>query len=383
MAVRHNAIVLGSGLIGATIARDLAGDATFAVTAADIDESNLRRFEGDARITPLQTDLGDADRLRQAIAPFDIVLGALPSALGFQALTCVVEAGKPYVDISFMPEDALSVDAAAKENGVTAVVDCGVSPGLSNLLVGRIAAEFDEVYDAVIYVGGLPFERRRPFEYKAPFAPSDVIEEYVRPARMVEAGRIVTKPALSEPEPVDFAGIGTLEAFNTDGLRTLLRTVRIPNLREKTLRYPGHCDLMRAFREAGFFSKDEIQVRKVRVIPLHVTAALLFPQWELRPDEEEFTVLRVTAEGTRGGRRVRQTYDLFDRFDPNTMTTSMARTTASPAAIVARAIMSGSLTAPGVFAPEALADLPGMFDFIMDELRNRGIKITCRTDEMT
>ena len=127
-------------------------------------------------------------------------------------------------------------------------------------------------------MGGLPVERNWPWEYKAGFAPADVIEEYVRPARQVENGEVVVHEALSEPELVHFEGLGSLEAFHTDGLRSLTETLGdIPNIREKTLRYPGHIERMRALREAGFFSTEEIEVKGVRIRPLDVTSALLFP----------------------------------------------------------------------------------------------------------
>lgn len=292
----EHAVVLGCGLVGATMARDMASD--YRVTACDLKKENLDRLAGTANITTEQIDLSNAAKIREAIEDADVVLGAMPSVLGFQTLRTVIEAGKPYSDISFMPEDALELDDLAQSKGVTAVVDCGVSPGLSNLAVGHAGTQLAEVHSAVIYVGGLPKARHWPYQYKAPFAPSDVIEEYTRPARLVENGRLVTKPALSEPELIDFPGIGSLEAFNTDGLRSLIRTLNIPNMKEKTLRYPGHIELMRAFRETGLFDKNEIEVKGVRVRPLDVTSRLLFPKWTYESDEEEFTVLRVIVVGS-------------------------------------------------------------------------------------
>ncbi len=369
--MKHKAIVLGCGMVGATMARDMAADDAFEVSVADVSEANLGKVAGDPRVATVRADLSDSTVLRKLIEPFDVVLGALPSRFGFAALTTVIEAGKPYSDISFMPEDAMALDEQARHRGVTAVVDCGVSPGLSNLFVGYAYAQLDETDSALIYVGGLPKVRRWPFEYKAPFAPSDVIEEYTRPARFILGGKIVTAAALSEPELIDFDRVGTLEAFNTDGLRSLLTTIPIPDMREKTLRFPGHIELMRVFRETGFFGKDEIDMGGVKVRPLDVTQALMFPKWHLAEDDEEFTVLRVVVEGTKDARKTRFTFDLYDETDRESNTHSMARTTAFPNAIVARMLAQKQVNAPGVIPPERLAAPPGLCDQIGLELKKR------------
>src|SRR5690606_37486262 len=135
------------------------------------------------------------------------------------------------------------LDALAKEQGVTAVVDCGLAPGLGNILFGRLNEELDSIDTFLCHVGGLPVVRRKPYEYAAVFSPLDVIEEYTRPARFIENGALVVRPALSDVEKMDLPGVGTLEAFNSDGLRTLAVTMKAPNMKEKTLRYPGHVGL--------------------------------------------------------------------------------------------------------------------------------------------
>ncbi len=374
--MKTRAMVLGSGMVGATMARDLADDPDFEVTAVDSSADNLRRIGGGSAVRTLQADLSDPERLRQIVRDVDLVLGALPSGLGLATLQAVIEAGKPYCDISFMPEDPLELDHLAKAKGVTAVVDCGVSPGLSNMIVGYLETRLSETERAMIYVGGLPRARRWPYQYKAPFAPHDVIEEYTRPARMVQQGQVVIKPALSEPELIEFAGVGTLEAFNTDGLRTLLATSRIANLKEKTLRYPGHLELMRVLRDTGFFSKDRIEVSGVEVRPVDVTAKLLFPKWALDPGEEEFTIMRVIVDGREQDKRVRHTYDLFDVYDHASGTTSMARTTAFPCVIMARMLARGEIAGPGIIPPEVAVRQAGLFDRVRAGLKDRGVHLT-------
>ncbi len=380
-------LVLGSGMVGSAMAADLAADARFAVTVADRSAPALERLQQrlggpqGGGVRTVRADLADPAAVTRLAAEHDLVLGALSSVIGLQTLRAVLEAGRPYVDISFMAEDALQLSGLAAERGVTAVVDCGVAPGMSNMMCGYAAARLSPCESLSIYVGGLPAERRWPFEYKAGFAPHDVIEEYVRPSRIVEGGETVVREALSEPELLDFPGIGTLEAFNTDGLRSLATTLSVPTMKEKTMRYPGHIALMRVLREMGLFRKEPIEVPAagggtVRVRPLDVTAALMFPQWTYADGEADLTVMRVTAEGRRDGRRTRLQWDLLDRHDPETDTRSMSRTTAYPATIMARFLVEGRFARPGVHPPEAVGREPGLLDAMLEALAARGVQFT-------
>jgi saccharopine dehydrogenase-like NADP-dependent oxidoreductase len=372
-------LVLGGGMIGSAVAFDLARHGRGPVTVADLKEPLYKRLGETPGVESVRADLSVPAAVRELASGFDLVVGALPSALGYQSLAAVIEAGRPYVDISFMAENALDLDGLARDHGVTAVVDCGVAPGISNLMVGYAAAQLAQTDTVEIYVGGLPRERRWPFDYKAGFAPSDVIEEYVRPARMVEQGRVVVKEALSEPELLDFPGVGTLEAFNTDGLRSLIFTMDAPFMREKTLRYPGHIELMRAFRETGFFSKDPVDVGGTLVRPLDATAALLFPKWTFAEGEADLTVMRVSVEGrTQAGASKRFEFDLLDHYDAQTGLRSMSRTTAFPAAIVAGLVADGGFRTPGVHAPETLGRVPGVLETVLRELEARGVRCSSR-----
>jgi len=372
-----NAVVLGSGMVGSVMAADLSSDPGFRVRIVDSRPENLARANQrcHGRAETREADLSDSKSIRAAIADADIVLGALASHLGLNALKTVIEARKPYCDISFMAEDAIDFSSFAEGAGVTAVVDCGVAPGMSNLLAGYAAKVLAPCESIEIYVGGLPVERRWPFEYKAGFAPSDVIEEYTRPSRIVEHGTIVVKPALSEPELLDFEGVGTLEAFNTDGLRSLATTLNVPFMKEKTMRYPGHINLMRAMRETGLFSKEPVTVKGTTIVPLDLTSQLMFPKWTYEPGERDLTVMRISAVGIKAGVRTRLTWDLLDFLDPATGFTSMSRTTAFPCTIVARLIASGEISTKGVLPPELIAD-PWIVEHLLSELGKRGVKYT-------
>lgn len=375
----QRAIVLGAGMVGSVMASDLCRD--FDVTIADVREENLRAAQERAvraggKISTLKADLSDPSAIKSAVGPFDIVLGALASKIGFAALRAVIEAGKNYCDISFMAEDAWDLDALAKQHGVTCVVDMGVAPGMSNLLAGYEAAKLDTCTDIEIYVGGLPRERNWPFQYKAGFAPSDVLEEYTRPTRLVEHGKTVVRPALTEPDLMDFAGLGTLEAVNTDGLRSLAATMKVPFMKEKTLRYPGHYELMRVFAATGLFSKDAIEVNGQKVVPLDVISKLMFPMWTYKPGEEDLTVMRIINRGVRGGKQVRVHWDLLDFYDKASGATSMSRTTAMPCTIMARLVAGGKFKMPGVITPELVGPNEGVVNEVLAQLKARNIVYT-------
>jgi saccharopine dehydrogenase-like NADP-dependent oxidoreductase len=370
-------VILGGGMIGSAMAMDLGRDRRGHVSVADVRPESLARAAADHGVGTVHADLSDPAAITRLVADYDLVIGALPSVFGYQTLRAVIEAGRDYVDISFMPENALELAPLARERGVTAVVDCGIAPGVSNMMAGFAAAQLDRCERIEIYVGGIPVERRWPFDYKAGFAPHDVIEEYVRPARIVEHGRIVVKEALSEPELMDFPGVGTLEAFNTDGLRSLAYTLKAPFMKEKTLRYPGHIHLMRAFRETGLFSKEPVDVAGQWIRPLDATAALLFPKWTFAEGEADLTVLRVIVDGRKGEHRERYSWDLLDSYDPITKMRSMSRTTAFPATITARLLADGVFARPGVHPPEVLGAQPGLLDTVLRELEARGVR--CRS----
>ena len=291
-------VVLGAGMVGSAIAADLCRE--HQVVSVDADRKRVEALAARHPLTAHVADLADAGEVRRVIADADLVIGAVPGFMGYATLRTVIEAGKNVVDISFFDEDPFTLDALAQERGVTAVMDCGVAPGLSNMILGY-HAKCMSVAEFRCLVGGLPAKRSWPWQYKAPFSPIDVLEEYTRPARLVEDGRIVTKPALSDSELVEVEPIGTLEAFNTDGLRTLLKTVSVPNMAEKTLRYPGHIEYVRVLRESGFLDTEPVNVGGVAVRPIDMAAALLFPRWRLEEGEEEFTAMQIAVRGQEAG----------------------------------------------------------------------------------
>jgi saccharopine dehydrogenase-like NADP-dependent oxidoreductase len=374
--------VLGTGLVGSFIARDLARDGRFEVLAVDRSEAALGALSGFPHLTTLRADLAAPAEVAKVIETADAVVGAVPGFLGSSVLRTALECRKPVADIAFSKEDPFLLDGLAREKGVAAVVDCGVSPGLSNLAAGRAAADFEETESIRIFVGGLPTPRVWPYEYRIVFSATDVVEEYVRPARTIRNGRVVIVPALSELELIDVPEIGTLEAFLTDGLRTLLATVPARQLEEKTLRYPGHAEKMRMLRDSGFFSEDRIRVGGASVSPREVTERLLFECWKRPAAEEEFVVLRVVCTGSEDGVRLRRTFGLFDRTDRATGDTSMARTTGFPPSVIITLLLAGVEIEPGIHPLEDLGRDQDLYDAITAGLQEKGLAFNETVEEI-
>jgi saccharopine dehydrogenase-like NADP-dependent oxidoreductase len=362
-------IVLGAGRVGSAIALDLVKQ--HIVTAVDINTNLLNSLSG-KNVKTKSFDLSDSTALKKEIKDFDLVISAVPGSMGYETLRAIIEAGKDCVDISFFEKDPFTLDELAKQNNVTAITDCGVAPGMSHIILGYYN-KIMKVEEFSFYVGGLPFKRTYPFQYKAPFSPSDVIEIYTRPARVVENSKTVTKPAISDIELIDFEPIGTLEAFNSDGLRTLIKTMNIPDMKEKTLRYPGHVDYMQVLRNCGFFSEEEITIGKNKIRPVDVTSKLLFPIWHLNPGEDEFTIMRVIIKGKAGNQKKEIIYNLFDRYNEKTKTSSMARTTGYTCTAAANLILERKFQRKGICPPEYLGEDKNCFEFIISYLKEREV----------
>ena len=364
-------VVLGAGLVGKAIAIDLSK--SFDVTIVDINHTNLEKVADHTHIKTVLTDLTEEGELQKAVKDCDLVVGCLPGYMGYKAVKKTILAGKNIVDISFFREDPFELDELAKENNVTAIIDAGVAPGMGNVILGYHNEKM-KVNSYKCFGGGLPFKREWPYEYKAVFSPIDVLEEYIRPARYVLNGEMVVREALSEAEIDHFEPVGSLEGWNTDGLRTLIKTMKIPNMIEKTLRYPGTVNYIKVLRETGFFSNDPLLVNGEQVRPLDVTAKLLFPVWELKKDEEDFTMLRVIIKGDEKGAHKKYTYDLFDKFDKETNTTSMARTTGYTCTAIVNLFAEGKIKHKGICPPEYIGVEKSNFDFILNYLTDRGVQ---------
>jgi len=368
-----NIIVLGAGMVGSAMAIDLSKNHN--VTITDINQSVLDHVkQKNKSLNIMCLDATDKQKLQTTIKQFDLVINAVPGFLGFETLKAIIEAGMNVIDIAFFPENSLELDALAKENNVTAIVDCGVAPGMDNVILGYYNEKM-KLTDFECLVGGLPKEKKWPFCYKAPFSPIDVIEEYTRPARYVQNGQEVVREPLTDCDYVDFEKVGTLESFNSDGLRSIIYTMpHIPNMKEKTLRYPGHVEYMRVLKESGFFSEKELDVNGKKISPLEFTSKILFKEWELGETEEELTVFRVTLKGENSNGQIEEiVYNMHDEYNKDTNTSSMARTTGYTATAAANLVLEGLFSEKGVFPPELVGKHEACFNYFLKYLEERNI----------
>ncbi len=366
-------IVLGAGMVGSAMAVDLSKK--HSVTIADLSIQRLEHIKNKYQnINILQVDVCDTTNLQSVLAAFDFVVCAVPGFLGFQTIKTVIGAGKNVVDISFFSENAFELDALAKAKGVTAIVDCGVAPGMHNIILGYYNEKL-KLTDFETLVGGLPKIKKWPFNYKAPFSPIDVIEEYTRPARYVENGTMIVREALTDCEFVDFDKVGTLESFNSDGLRSILFTMpHIKNMKEKTLRYPGHVEYVKVLKDSGFFSEKKIMINGTEISPLDFTSKILFNEWKLGETEKELTVMRITLKGeNKTGQIETIVYNLYDEYCKNTQTSSMARTTGYTATAVANLFLEGLFAEKGVFPPELIGKNELCFEYVLNYLKERNV----------
>ncbi|OQY00979.1 MAG: saccharopine dehydrogenase [Bacteroidetes bacterium 4572_117] len=372
-------IVLGAGMVGSAMAIDMAKNHD--VTLTDISKSVLDKVkQKHNKLTVSQLDVCNKASLQSLIKQYDLVINAVPGFLGFETLKSIIKAGMNVIDIAFFPENSLELDALAKEKNVTAIVDCGVAPGMDNVILGYYNEKM-KLNDFECLVGGLPKQKKWPFCYKAPFSPIDVIEEYTRPARYVQHGEEVVREPLTDCDYVEFDKVGTLESFNSDGLRSLIYTMpHIPNMKEKTLRYPGHVEYVRVLKESGFFSEKKIDVNGTQVSPLDFTSKILFNEWKLGETEKELTVFRVTLKGENAeGQSEEIVYNMHDEYCEATNTSSMARTTGYTATAAANLFLKGLFTEKGVFPPELVGRHEVCFKHFIKYLEERDIYYVKRT----
>jgi len=365
-------VVLGCGAVGKYMAIDLSRDPDFEVISVDVNREVLEHLAREYPVGIRVEDLSTEEGVMRAVEDADIVIGSVPQPIGYATLEKVIRAGKNIVDISYFLEDPFGLDDLAKAKGVTAVVDCGVAPGMSNIILGDHMRTM-KVNSYECYVGGVPKSKHAPLDYKSPFPVLEVLEEYSESGTLVEDGKVVVRPSLSETVKIDLDKVGTMACLISDGLRTLLQTTDIPNMFEKTLRYPGHVDQMRTLRDAGFLNMTPIRVEGASVRPIDVTASLLSPLWQYEPGESDLTVMRLVISGTEDGKPATYTYDLYDEYDPETGTPSMARTTGYTCTAVTRLMLEGGYSQKGICPPEFVGRAEGCRDRVMQYLEERGV----------
>ena len=371
-------LIVGSGKVGSEISRDLArSDEVASVIAVDASVENLKLLKKnpDKKIRTQQLSIFQRKRLHSLLEEVDLVCGALPGRLGFELLTETAQAGKDTVDISYTPKDPFLLQRTAKENECRIVPQCGVAPGFTNMCVGDAYRQLDQMRSVEIYVGGLPEKPAPPLNYRIVFSLEDVVNEYSRPAHVIENGRTKTVDALSGRGQLSFPGVGKLEYFITDGLGSLPRSYpRTREMHELTLRYRGHADMMETLRVIGFFERDPVRVFGSEVVPRELSIELLRKAMSIG-SPEDFLALRVDVKGTMHGKKIGLRYQLLDHFNRRSGIAAMSRTTAYPCTSVALLVGLGKIRETGVVTPERIAQDPRHFDFVLDRLNKHGVRV--------
>lgn len=367
--------MLGCGYVGSVLAIHLSRNMpSAAIVISDEDDQAIEkviRSSKNRNVTSTSLHFDDYSKLVKTAEEFDVLVGLVPGRLGFDTVKAAIESGTDMVDLSYMQEDPFTLNRQALNAGVTIVPDCGVAPGLSNILVGRAVSMFDEVKEVTVLVGGLPQRHVPPLNYKITWSLEDLIEEYVRKAKVVRDGEMIEVEALDGLEEVEFPGVGRLEAFYTDGVRTLHHTVKnVVNMWEKTLRYPGHAEKIRLLRELGFFDESPMGASS-RSMTLKVLERKLS-----MPEVKDLVALRVAVNGITGGREVRYSYRLLDYYDEEGGVTAMGRTTAYTASAVVQLLARREIEEKRIVPPERLGMNEPIFSKIITDLERDGITIT-------
>jgi len=366
---------VGCGYIGSVLAEELIHGLDFEELI--ISDSGKEKIEETAkklgeRVVPLQLDITDYSNLLEVIENADLVIGLSPGRLGFNVMKACAEKKKDLVDLSFMAEDPFVFQKSASDAGVIIVPDCGVAPGLSNILIGRSSSQLDEVEDVSIFVGGLPQKPVPPLNYKVTWCVEDLFEEYTRKAKIIRNGKMVEVDALEGLEEIEFEGLGRFEAFFTDGVRTLHNTIKAENMWEKTLRYPGHAEKIKLIKKFGLLEKEPIA--SLNTSPWE----FMIKFWEENLsfiEARDLVLMRIGVSGRKDSAKILYTYEMIDYFDERKNITAMGRSTAYTAFAVIKLVIEKRIAEKGVVPPEILGTNKEIFEEIRHTLKERNLVI--------
>jgi saccharopine dehydrogenase-like NADP-dependent oxidoreductase len=351
-------LVLGCGNIGSVVAEDLAQSLSSAqIVIADMNEDRVKEVVsqiGRENVDWNRVDASNHDELVGTLKKFDFAVGALPGVMGYRVCKAAVAAKRDMVDASYMPEDVMALHKDASKAEISIFPDCGMSPGLGSILAGHAASKLDRVESVHMLNGGLPEKPVPPLGYVITWSVNDLIDMYSRKVTIVKKGKTVEVEALSGLEEIGFPGVGKLEAFYTDGLRTMLYTLKnVKDMWEKSLRYPGHVEKINLLKSLGFLDDKPLGIKNLNVSPREVTA-VLFERKMRRKDVPDIVAMRIDVSGEEDGENVTYTYHVLDRFDKQHQVTAMARTTAYTSSVIAQLLAEKAVDEKGVIPPEKL-----------------------------
>lgn len=381
-------LVIGSGLMGPAAAYNaMVDDAVDGVTVCDLSEDQLGtcrdRLEGlpgTDKVAYRRLDMNDAAEAVAVMKDHGAGVAALPRAASMAAIPLALEAGMPYMDLTRVADEDLEAWTAAYAGSAGFVIlGCGLEPGLTEIMARHLAEQLDRTDELHIQCGGIPEKPTPPLGYKIVFG-GRRLPFRDSTARAVVDGRLVDVPRYSEPEPAEFEGVGTCEAWHEGFMPWLLELDALKGLRagtQKTVRWPGYAEKVTVLRELGLLSEEPVDVDGVSIIPKHVVDAVLYPSVKMAPEERDITAYRVTVVGEKDGRPATRSAEMVDRYDEGTGFTSMARTTAFTAAIAARMAARGDLPHPGSpFITPEQAIYGDRYHTLIEELDRMGVRFT-------
>ena len=379
-------LVLGAGLQGSACAYDLLqNDEVTEVRLADISTDHLPHFlapYSGRRLIPTRLDVRDTEGVRALMRESQAVMSAIPYYFNLDLARHAAESGVHFCDLGGNTDivfEQKKLDATAREKNITIVPDCGLAPGMVNILAQHGIDQLDSVDEVKIYVGGLPQHPEPPLNYQIVYSLEGVLDYYTTLSWVVRDGKRAQVKALSEVEPVHFdAPVGELEAFHTaGGLSTMAFRYegKIPKMEYKTLRYPGHARIMEAIRELGLLDLEPIDVKGVRVSPRDVAVATMGPKLT-KPEGKDLVALRVTVKGKKAGAGKTIAFELVDFYDDERGISAMMRTTGYSLSITGQMQARGEVQPPGVHTPDECVPAAKY----IAALRDRGIDIRVTGD---
>jgi lysine 6-dehydrogenase len=374
-------LVLGAGLQGSACAYDLLRDSDVKeVRLADVHTGNLPPFLAPfsgPRLIPTPLDVRDHEAVLGVMRQCDAVMSAIPYYFNYDLARLAVEAGVHFCDLGGNTEIVFKqkqLDAEAKRKNITVVPDCGLAPGMVNILAEYGISQLDSVDSVKIFVGGLPQHPEPPLNYMLVYSLEGALDYYTTLSWVLRKGKRTQVTALSEREPVQFdAPLGTLEAFHTaGGLSTMAFRYedKIPTMEYKTLRYPGHAELMESIRSLGLIDNQPVDVKGVKVIPRDLFIATVGPRLT-KPSGRDLVALRVVVAGKKDGAVANRTFELVDRYDEQHGISAMMRTTGYSLSITGLMQAKGEVKPAGVHTPDECMP-PRQY---IDALKARGVVI--------
>lgn len=374
-------LVLGAGQMGHAVVYDLIRSPNVDnvyLADASIDKINevLEKFADD-RIVPCQLDVSQHEEVIKVMAGCDVAISCVPSKYNFELTTAALEAGVNFCDLGgndAVVRKQLVLDDLAKERGVAIVPDCGLAPGLVSVLTAAATEGLDEIYEIRLRVGGIPLEPQPPLEYSLVFSVEGLINEYVEDANAIAEGKPVKLSSLSNVEEIEFPQpFGKLEAFTTSGGVSTLTTTfkdKVQHLDYKSIRYPGHCTVMRAMKQLGLLDSEPVKFDSSSVSPRQLIAALL--EQKLPKNEPDVVLLRVTVTGVRDKTPTQVIWEGIDYMDQAEGLTAMMRMTAFPTSIVAQMLARGDISEKGALVQEKSVPTA----LFLAEMSSRGIRLS-------